>query len=1553
MRNDSISAIVHFSLRFTLLLLMALMIHVVALADPPAPTPTQDDKLTAELQNKSDEYQKFYSPINASYQNRPLWSDDLVKGMDLSEDGIKRFSSAVERCGSIVTKQGELDTSDKDIVAKSSDLVTYLNQHPEAAMSTDKEKEYRKALAATLSNMNTLHQEISDYQKVLHKLDDQGNITVKYDKILGPASTLYKQLSAKFEGISKAFAPLPTSGSDNLANVRKALSEQVSEYNKAVGFLVLMMPVQASLAKSIPADSAPLGSATTPPAPPAGAPAATPGTGTTTTTTSATTPAASPTYHDDLDKASATAKSLQQPILAYVNFLLDYVGANQATLLEPIYTQLQGRILDNKMLARFGDVQLLINQMKTLGTEWKECGVTLTGQKLLTDDGKKITDSISRMTDYATILSAPIDLSDDDKAGNGNQFISEQVRLFYYTDVPRIMKALNPKAELVSISKENYEEKYNTAHAQLIETDRKLLGAMTDVNAGQRRMLDIQEEIRQVTARANDEKNRWKIVKQQQLDYQNKQDEINKKLAVANISDSEKASLNDQLTQVTAKLTAQNQVVADEEMAKQQADDQQQQLRQEQAALPTKLDDAKTRYTQAQHDLMNVRLDLAKYAQADTEAFADMRDNAPYWFAAANQFSPDPAHRVIIHAYPDGKTIFLRGKPDDVEHVKEIIAGFDRPAPQARITLWTLQINSVKKGGWTDERYPQAWNSDKKINTALKDVDQTLQDYRSNVILLQEMLRESILQEVNRVMDVTEIATGVDEDSSLKDYHMEGRLARYFIYPDEFRKQLGFPCTLPDLAEYPAIMRKEFQQAKESFLEAARIHNIPKNNMSDNEKDSFNQECGVYLVNMKYHLSQTGEAWKKLKSKIDNVIANGNLSGLTVSEKSSYFQADTLIDFTIDNYWSRAVFDTADPDQTIKNYTPLFDVNNPKQLDISQYIEVLLGYGRKIVSSQPASEYDRFLHQAEQNDVAYITERTLPDPTSATTLGEMLFTLSLMERSSRERILHNFLREVNLRYLNHNQIMSTGMGRFSIAILKHFSPNISITKQHTNFDQSDALYPLFPRILSDDLPGRVPSESIDWGINANQREIFRAVQTRARESVAREVLDLIHQMDGNTPINKQIIRLQYLPLVGWLAANYNLNPSALSTLPAPTTPALTASGSFAITPPVPGANPIFSASGSISIMPSALNSTTTTPPTPGSAFPSWYSKGLLVTTGQTQMDLDKLSPDQLKEMDATAKKLAQLEYRNNSLARASARVAAADDMLKRFIQVAEGDLEHFFFQPALDKIDETMDKHGLELGVLQRESLLVTNRMVARMDPSASADAELAPGTDFLQAATQLGELSMRYAEAKQYTQNAKLTNTSPLLGALGATQLADKAPATVVGVGAGISLLGAMMAQPQQPTGEVYAFNNGNLFKVTPIFDPSGQAMRFKFDFSSTVRIQEPDNTTNPQLPRVDRHTVNTEVQLTNLELREVSRFTANTKVGVPERRTGGIPLLNELPLIKELPILGYYFKQKAVSGQYQESVIFAQTSIYPTVSDIIDLLVDAQRHPAPMPAD
>jgi len=252
-----------------------------------------------------------------------------------------------------------------------------------------------------------------------------------------------------------------------------------------------------------------------------------------------------------------------------------------------------------------------------------------------------------------------------------------------------------------------------------------------------------------------------------------------------------------------------------------------------------------------------------------------------------------------------------------------------------------------------------------------------------------------------------------------------------------------------------------------------------------------------------------------------------------------------------------------------------------------------------------------------------------------------------------------------------------------------------------------------------------------------------------------------------------------------------------------------------------------------------------------------------------------------------------------------ARVAAADGMLDVFTKAFEDDIDRHFVQPMLADLRKKLLKTGIGFGVIQRTSVLATNRLVARVDPRATAELSVGQETNLIQGLQQIAQLTL----------DARAGNIAGVFGQLG--QLASKG----------------------DEGAEIYGITSGSAFQVTPIFDPTGQALRFKFDFVDTTLVRDARGTTNPRIPRIERHTVNTEVQLANMELREISRFESDAKIGIPTTYMGGIPILKDIPGVRPIPLIGWFVRRKGSNAIAQRSLIFAQTTMSPTIGDILEL--------------
>jgi hypothetical protein len=261
-------------------------------------------------------------------------------------------------------------------------------------------------------------------------------------------------------------------------------------------------------------------------------------------------------------------------------------------------------------------------------------------------------------------------------------------------------------------------------------------------------------------------------------------------------------------------------------------------------------------------------------------------------------------------------------------------------------------------------------------------------------------------------------------------------------------------------------------------------------------------------------------------------------------------------------------------------------------------------------------------------------------------------------------------------------------------------------------------------------------------------------------------------------------------------------------------------------------------------------------------------------------------------------------FKTYNLRPSPARVAAADGMLDVYTKAFEDDIDRVFVQPMLVRLREKLKKTGIGFGVIQRTSVLATNRLVARVDPRATAELSVGEETNLIQGLQSIAQIALA-------------SQSGGVLGGLGQLKLSAN----------------------EKDAAEIYGITSGSAFQVTPIFDPTGQALRFKFDFVDATLVREPRGTVNPQIPRVQRHTVNTEVQLGNLEIREVSRFESDSKIGLPTTYWGGLPLLKDIPGVRPIPLIGWFVRRKGSNAIAQRSLIFAQTTMSPTIGDILDL--------------
>lgn len=1196
--------------------------------------------------------------------------------------------------------------------------------------------------------------------------------------------------------------------------------------------------------------------------------------------------------------------------------------------------------------------------------------------------------TLEELRRLALVLRTQVQVVDPSAGAEMTGWVQDQVRLFYFANVPRILTSLNANARIMNPESIQAEVDALTKRRDLMQKDADVAAAFAEVAEMARDLAGLEAEAAQrrrqrdtdlralerekrnhapTKARLEAATKRKDAADQAVVDadaaYQEKKsayDTINNKPADQLTDDDKKnlPGLKHDMLVAELKLRqakSQQQKAQDDEKRASDADAVPAQRENDAQAKATKsqnavdeaenkaegfgktLDDKRTELAGKRTALAAARSQSRLLAFDELYAFAKSRDNAPIYVASPGSNTTDVAQRVLMYGYADSSVIFIRGKRDDVDRVKEMIAGFDRPAPQARITLYTLQMNA------TDEQRGvfSPGHKDPPINAAIADVDKRLRELRTAISFVQDQLRQSIVREVNRAAEVAgRVAKGTPLES-------QPRLLRSFYYPAEIRQRLGMDIQLSPRRLRLATIERDLQLVLDQTraIGSVFVHNPDVDGIArDFDIDQLVEGARAARWNSLPEDRQKGKRGDVRRQRLIHGLtldAFDHLRLASINAERSLRENDgvftphqtrllaaitSVVDAAVsDQVSSRELKELDDTLYRLETSAPSEAGDRKKR---SRRGSVAFAIGRIVGDLRRAIEQeDEQARGPDSHDPYLVSERefvtrwTLPDPVHATTLGEMMFVTILGDKDARERIVSDFIRqvEVNLPSVQEGNVQDSTLyqklARYVEARMGHPSAN------------GEAGQAFLPAALLGTQGTVTAADNGDGELAANQLEVLLALESKAREATTGEIRFLLRTLyankerweattkDFNDDEAATLLRNQYRTLTGWLAGRF--------------------------------------------LASQAVTQTKSNSQASGKGVNSFLNQGRLLLKGNgwktRDEDLDRFVRGMIQDKSASDRQwdqpsvedqrawaLVQLLGTHNSLSSATPRVAAADDMIKRLIEIAEDDLDRLFVADQLEGIRRDVTKHGVQLGVLQRESILATNRLVARVDPQANASLEVAQGTDFRDAATQLGNIAEQFRAL-----NVPSAATTAGLAGVGTAMVGKKvsqiSPFTFAGV---LGLADILSGQAPEQKGDIYSINSGNLFKVTPIFDPSGQALRFKFDFTATTNVQDASGAT-PPLPRVERHTVNTEVQLTNLEFREISRFESNARVGSGDVRQGGIPILKELPLLRDLPLIGYYSRRNASAASRQESLIFAQTSIYPTVSDLVDLLIDVIPRP------
>jgi len=817
---------------------------------------------------------------------------------------------------------------------------------------------------------------------------------------------------------------------------------------------------------------------------------------------------------------------------------------------------------------------------------------------------------------------------------------------------------------------------------------------------------------------------------------------------------------------------------------KTQADEALTEAKSEQATAKAVLLEAQTNLDDKQTALMTCTKQAYVAALVESDAFAAAHQDAPFWFATPETTTSNPARRVILCACEGQNVIYLRGTPADVEYVRKIIAEMDRPAPQARLTLWTLEIG----GGPTD------------IDNAMAGVRRQLGVISENSGAFLAALRWAVSRKANEL-----------EAHERRNWpRMPPWFRRLFVYAPEVREELG-------------LTERSFERLKSDPASAEFL------------RRAFPDPAAVTTL---------GEA--------------------------------ILVLCLSDREYQLEILDAVEGDLRVRLGPPGETEGQGAETTRLRCLRQSLGLSANAALSNEAEV------RAEQWATICALKR-------AAALDN--------EIEARRRVESCLARSLRADVTlwgdgGKSALDPTGL----VAELERVhrgEPRAEGAGDILNAAGRRRAEPTWRGVIEryatvTDRPG-------PWGgITPAQHELIAALKRPALQNALDTVQRRGRDLEGHE-------------MGGGAHPGAEYREGERDGLPEPAKSARTAIGTARV---------YLEQEGLLQTGEAPAANGRQGPPSPRA--PQAVDGPLDPATAAADVGQRLPSPQAPQVVDApldpeTAASVARLLERTYPLERTAARTAAANQMLKEFMIAVEDDVDREVVTPAINQLQEGLRRTRLRVGILQHTSVLASNRRIARVSPHATAELGLEGARDILNETLQLTQIYLAFQTG---------------------------------GVSA---LLGASPGLPKEAPPSIYAVTAGNTFQVTPFVDPSGQALRFAFDYVAQTPIREPDGTVDPRLPRVQRHTVNTEVQLSNLELRDISEYSANFQVGTPRRLSGGIPILRDLPVLREIPIIGWFQKTDSRDAVAVHSLIFAQTTVYPTIEDMVNLLAT----PVPDPDD
>ena len=255
-------------------------------------------------------------------------------------------------------------------------------------------------------------------------------------------------------------------------------------------------------------------------------------------------------------------------------------------------------------------------------------------------------------------------------------------------------------------------------------------------------------------------------------------------------------------------------------------------------------------------------------------------------------------------------------------------------------------------------------------------------------------------------------------------------------------------------------------------------------------------------------------------------------------------------------------------------------------------------------------------------------------------------------------------------------------------------------------------------------------------------------------------------------------------------------------------------------------------------------------------------------------------------------------------------VAALDGQLKRLTTAFEDDLRRQFYRPVLNDLRRNSGSWNVRMGQVQTTTIRTNDRLPARVSPGQTAVLDRSVHPVLLQEGLQV---------AYGVAQEAQVLGQAGSLQAVG-NAVAPGSAALLAQTGL-VPVPGQRLGQLVEST-ERTTVSVGDEISLTPVIQPDGASVAFHFVYAHTPRRDSDGKTPVPA--GVERHLVETNVNIPSLELQEVSRF--RVTLDSDEQGKG-------IPLLQDIPVAGALFRpRRAAASTTQENIILVDAVIYPT---------------------